>query len=110
MFSQRNNPYCELLSNCVAKVSIKFLMCKYFYIKIGQTHENRFPPLQNLIPKMHLFLVFVANNSKITNPNSLFCTETQLLNNELITIKTLSKTAWSHLEARAKAYRRQSEG
>jgi len=50
---------------------------------LGQTHENRFTPLQNLIPKMHLFLVFVANNSKITNPNSLFCTETQLLNNSL---------------------------
>ena len=59
---------------------------------------------------MHLFLIFVENNSKITNPNSLFCTEPQLLKYEIITIKTLSKPAWSHLEARAKAERRQSEG
>ena len=54
---------------------------------------------------MHLFIVFVANNSKITNPNSLFCTEPQHPNNELITIKTLSKPAWSHLEGRAKGER-----
>jgi len=62
------------------------------------------------MPEMHLFIVFVANNSKITNPNRFFCTETQLLNNELITIKTLSKPAWSHLEAISKAERRVSEG
>ena len=37
MFSQRNNPYCELLQICMAKVAINFLFPKkisYFWKKL----------------------------------------------------------------------------
>ena len=47
---------------------------------------------------------------KLPTPTPFFWKELQLLNNEVITTKTLLKPAWSYLEARAKAGRRQSEG
>jgi len=53
---------------------------------------------------------FVANNVKITNQHSFSKQKAYLLNNQIITTITATKTAWSHLEGRAKAYRRQSEG
>ena len=58
------------------------------------------------ITKMHLFLIFAANNSKITNLNSLFYLKTQLINNQFIMIKSFSKQLGAALEEK----RRYAEG
>ena len=58
------------------------------------------------ITKMHLFLIFAANNSKITNLNSLFHLKTQLINNQFIMIKSFSKQLGAALEEK----RRYAEG
>ena len=55
---------------------------------------------------MHLFLIFAANNSKITNLNSLFYLKTQLINNQFIMIKSFSKQLGATLEEK----RRYAEG
>ena len=59
MFSQRNHPYCELLSNCATKVGIIFLMCKYFYIKKFIT----FVFSKSIIPMKHILGLDLGSNS-----------------------------------------------
>ena len=59
---------------------------------------------------MHLFLIFIANNAKTIYFNSLFWQKLQTLNNQPFNLPTVPKTAWSHLEGRAKGERRVSEG
>ena len=57
-----------------------------------------------------IFLIFFANNAKISQPNSLLLQKIQPLNNQLFSLLPLSKTAWSYLGATLETYRRMSEG
>ena len=64
---------------------------------------------------MQCFLVFIANNAKITHHNSLLRVKTQPLNNQRVTLKSMQshliaipKGERSHTEGRAKGERRNS--
>ena len=63
MFSQRNNPYCELLSNSATKVSVIFFISKFFLIFFVFISFLLSLPHQNIKRMKHILGLDLGSNS-----------------------------------------------